>query len=571
MATSSRRTSPRPRSLTRISPRPSRLSSPSRFSRSPAPQLDDDGPSERCRPRRRHGQLLGARRPGPGTPPRLEARTVAQDHPRDLPGEGEPHLRHLFGRFPGAKAPRTARSATAHGSARRRDQTTRPARPTPSSSTIKAINGGRMNCFDAIHGERTPPPTCSTRRPDPQLLDATREGSRSATGSSQPHTDRRSSSTSGWWLAAGPLHRERTAARGPGRHRRRRRRVLRRSDRADLLVPDPDVATSSGPSTGSRNIAATKRIWNDRVTERWPCHDIETLPDLLRGAGISWKYYLSDTPYFDVMGTIPHIRYGPMWRDVVDTRRSSPTCDPGTCRAVSWLLPPTALSDHPAYGDLCDGENWTVRTVNAIMQSRYWKHTAIFLTWDDFGGFYDHLAPPHLDIYGDGPRVPLLVISPYARPGYVFDQTSDFTSVLRFIEQLHGLHPLTDRDARGERPARRVRLPSEAARPVDPAAARLQPGALDLRQHVRHVADVEHALEQQQRRGQPAADPKRQVQHRPGGERDTARRPAPRARQLPRREQQTRSSPGTTTGTPSPRSCSPSRACPCAGAPTAPR
>jgi phospholipase C len=112
------------------------------------------------------------------------------------------------------------------------------------------------------------------------------------------------------------------------------------------------------------------------------------------------------------------------------------------------LLPPTALSDHPAYGDLCDGENWTVQIVNAIMRSPYWKHTAIFLTWDDFGGFYDHVAPPHLDIYGDGPRVPLLVISPYARPGYVFDETSDFTSVLRFMEKLYGLPALTQRDAR---------------------------------------------------------------------------------------------------------------------------
>jgi phospholipase C len=69
-----------------------------------------------------------------------------------------------------------------------------------------------------------------------------------------------------------------------------------------------------------------------------------------------------------------------------------------------------------------------------------------FLTWDDFGGFYDHVPPPHVDIYGMGPRVPLIVISPYARRGFVFSETSEFSSVLRFIEKLHGLPALTARD-----------------------------------------------------------------------------------------------------------------------------
>ena len=86
--------------------------------------------------------------------------------------------------------------------------------------------------------------------------------------------------------------------------------------------------------------------------------------------------------------------------------------------------------------------------INAIMQSPEWKHSAIFLdAWDDFGGFYDHVPPPHLDVYGDGPRVPLIVISPYARLGTVFHETSDFTSVLRFMEELYGLPSLTERDA----------------------------------------------------------------------------------------------------------------------------
>ena len=189
------------------------------------------------------------------------------------------------------------------------------------------------------------------------------------------------------------------------------------------------------------------QLLDDWVIERWPCHDIQTMPDLLRDAGVSWKYYLSDTPYFDVMGTIPHIRYGPMWKDVVDTGRFVPDIQNGTLPEVTWLMPPTPLSDHPGYGAMCDGENWTVKTINAIMQSKYWKHTAIFLTWDDFGGFFDHVPPPHVDIYGYGPRVPLLVISPYARKSSIFHETSDFTSVLSFMEHLYETPSLTERDA----------------------------------------------------------------------------------------------------------------------------
>jgi phospholipase C len=187
---------------------------------------------------------------------------------------------------------------------------------------------------------------------------------------------------------------------------------------------------------------------NKWIIQRWPCDNITTLPDLLQRAGVSWKYYLERLPLYDVMRAIPHIRYGPMWKDVVDTNTFIPDVQAGRLPDVSWLLPPVQVSDHPDYGGICDGENWTVRTINAIMQSPDWDHTAIFLTWDDFGGFYDHVPPPHLDVYGDGPRVPLLVISPYAQRGAIFHQTSDFTSVLKFIEELHGLPSLTERDAK---------------------------------------------------------------------------------------------------------------------------
>ena len=198
---------------------------------------------------------------------------------------------------------------------------------------------------------------------------------------------------------------------------------------------------------GLEQRADISTIESDWIIQRWPCHDIKVVPDLLHNAGISWKYYLEQRPIWDVMGTIPHIRYGPMWNDIVGNESFVSDLQAGKMPDVSWLLPPITLSDHPDYGTLCNGENWTVNTVNAIMQSPEWAHTAIFLTWDDYGGFYDHVPPPHEDIYGYGPRVPLLLISPYARQGHIFHETSDFSSVLRFIEEMHGLQSLGRRDA----------------------------------------------------------------------------------------------------------------------------
>ena len=84
------------------------------------------------------------------------------------------------------------------------------------------------------------------------------------------------------------------------------------------------------------------------------------------------------------------------------------------------------------------------------MGSPYWKDTVVFLAWDDYGGFYDHVPPPIVDSFGYGPRVPALVISPYAKPGYISHFTYDFTSILKFIEVRFGLPHLTRARRAGE-------------------------------------------------------------------------------------------------------------------------
>ena len=119
----------------------------------------------------------------------------------------------------------------------------------------------------------------------------------------------------------------------------------------------------------------------------------------------------------------------------------------GTLPAVSWINPTGSVSEHPP-ALVTAGQAYVTRLVNAAMRGKDWKSTAIFLAWDDWGGFYDHVVPPSVDENGYGLRVPGLVISPYARKGYIDHQTLSFDAYVKFIEDdfLGGqrLNPFTD-------------------------------------------------------------------------------------------------------------------------------
>lgn len=182
-----------------------------------------------------------------------------------------------------------------------------------------------------------------------------------------------------------------------------------------------------------------------------PCFDFQTLPDQLSARGISWAYYaptIGQPGYnWSVLDAIRHIRYSSLWhQDVRPQQKFFQDIARGRLPAVSWLTPDGSHSEHPPYS-MCLGENWTVQRINAIMHSRYWRDTAIVLTWDDFGGTYDHVPPPRKNAIMFGPRVPTIVMSPYARANYIDHGTYDFNSILRFIEDWLGLPALSRYDA----------------------------------------------------------------------------------------------------------------------------
>ncbi|MFZ0894408.1 MAG: alkaline phosphatase family protein [Candidatus Nitrosopolaris sp.] len=117
----------------------------------------------------------------------------------------------------------------------------------------------------------------------------------------------------------------------------------------------------------------------------------------------------------------------------------------GSFPQISWVIPSAPISEHPP-ASITAGMNWVKHVIDAIMVSPYWSSTAIVLTWDDYGGFYDHVAPPQIDKYGLGSRMPALLISPYTAHGFVDHTQYQFESILKFIEWRFNIPALTSRD-----------------------------------------------------------------------------------------------------------------------------
>jgi phospholipase C len=188
----------------------------------------------------------------------------------------------------------------------------------------------------------------------------------------------------------------------------------------------------------------------------YPCFEHRTLTDLLDAASVSWRYY---TPTEGSIWTAPDaIRHmcvptgnppvcrGPDWQGrggkiVLRPPEILENIKFKALRSVSWVIPSDKYSDHAKYND-GSGPSWVASIVNAVGKSRYWRDTVVLVTWDDWGGWYDHVRPPFDSTYGyyeNGFRVPLLVVSPYTRKGYVSNVTHNTGSLLKFVETVFGL------------------------------------------------------------------------------------------------------------------------------------
>ncbi len=185
------------------------------------------------------------------------------------------------------------------------------------------------------------------------------------------------------------------------------------------------------------------------ITALYPCYDFNTMGDLLTVAGVSWKTYAPANIAYNAYNAINHIYNNTtLWNSVYEADNAFVTdVKAGKLPAVSWLVT-LGGNEHPPIST-CLGQNWAVQEINAVMQStQYWvtEPTLIVMNWDDFGGFYDHVPPPYEDMYGLGPRAPILFISPFSKPGYVSHTQTESSSVLKFIEERWGLPSLGGRD-----------------------------------------------------------------------------------------------------------------------------
>lgn len=208
-------------------------------------------------------------------------------------------------------------------------------------------------------------------------------------------------------------------------------------------------------------------VSNPQVKDKGP-YMWTDLTYLLEKNDISWAYYVGDgtnlcnkwprckphdkataTPFnWNPMPGFKTVRNNDQVDNVQGVSNFVDGLPTGDIPQVSWIIPGERVSEHPGHASFKPGHKYVTELVNAIGRSPAWEHTAIFISWDDWGGFYDHVDPPNVDINGYGLRVPGLVISPYAKEAYVDHQILSYDAYLKFIEDVflesQRLDPRTD-------------------------------------------------------------------------------------------------------------------------------
>lgn len=190
------------------------------------------------------------------------------------------------------------------------------------------------------------------------------------------------------------------------------------------------------------------------------CFTFPTLADEADAAGVSWRFYAAklgsdDGDIWSSFQADGNIYNGPDWSaDVVNPPSQFLTdVGKGKLSAITWITPTYETSDHPGMPNATAGPAWVASVVDAVGKSKFWKSTAIFVFWDDWGGWFDPVQPVLEDYDGLGFRVPMLIVSPYAKKGSVTHTQYETSSILRYIEDNFGLGQLSTSDARANDPA----------------------------------------------------------------------------------------------------------------------
>lgn len=209
------------------------------------------------------------------------------------------------------------------------------------------------------------------------------------------------------------------------------------------LVAGQSGGLTHGSSGGRLNFTSST-VYNNTFL-------FKSVVDELNAKGVSWKYYAGGYQFLNNWNPMPAFesvqRNQSMIKNLAGPESFATDVKASKLPDVAWIMPPTdTQSEHPPY-NITLGEHLVVSAINSVMGSNYWNSTAIFVTFDDYGGWYDHVPPPQVDGLGYGFRVPCLVISPYARQGMIDHVQSDFTSLLKFVETVHSLQPLASRDS----------------------------------------------------------------------------------------------------------------------------
>jgi phospholipase C len=203
-----------------------------------------------------------------------------------------------------------------------------------------------------------------------------------------------------------------------------------------------DVASDSTPNH-LMLIAADSPVINNPSSGSTPSFDLPSLPVNLQAAGLTWRNYGGFAfPYITQLKSSP-------WN--VASQQFTLDAAAGSLPSVSWVYPPHLQSEHPK-DSVAYGMQWTVDQVNAIVKGGLWNKTVIFISWDDWGGWYDHVTPPNIEQWTDGTqfrygsRVPCLVLGSYARPGYISKTLHSFVSIVKFCEENFGVPSINQRD-----------------------------------------------------------------------------------------------------------------------------